>query len=457
MEPPTSPLTARAIERLQKLADGNGLAPDAIKLLGSEEKTWVLNATLELEPLAEAIPGRTPEAKKLNIQALPNFAALQSEIQNRQKSFREDGTWIPAAIKRLKDQPAQGWGLDDVRISLPEYSALLSASEACPGCRGAKTIMCEQCSGQGAVTCAQCQGARQEYCYNCAGRGTNPVDPNQPCAICNGRRYIPCRMCHGSGMTTCPVCQGRRGVTCPTCNGVGAATQEVTLSCGARTHFIIAPNSELPTGLRRGLDRLGFANLVNGYADIETTAPPVDKDNPPPPPVPGLSPDATQAKPKTQKAELHYMAKLPYADMRISFNGKAAVVGAFGKRGSLIGVPAFLDAALEPWREKLRAAASGKGSIDETLDARVLHDAFALQLGGTNDVRALRKLYPIGLSNEAAQDIMTNMRLALNKITLHARAAVAAACVTASAAFFGVLFFTSLNARLTQNLLPAAG
>jgi hypothetical protein len=456
---PATTLVARALERLQKLADGNGVAPDAIKLIGAEEKTWVLNGTMKLDPLAEAIPGRTPEAAKAaKPVALGNFAALKTEVERRQKVFRDTPSWIPATIKQLKEQPGEGWGLDDVRIPLLEQTVLLSASEACPSCGGAKMLTCQQCGGQGSLTCNHCNGTRQEICYNCNGHGVHASNPNQPCVVCNGRRYIPCRFCQAAGVIICPTCHGQRGIVCSTCKGIGMMTQEITMTFGARTHFLIANNSDLPSGLRRGLDRVGIAGIVNGYADIESVTPPVAEDDDSLHEVPGMEAYApTPKKEKPPSPEVHYVAHLPYADLRMSFNGKAVLVSSFGKRGALMGVPPFLDNALESWREKLRSATTGKGNMDDALGARVMRDALTLQLSGKTDMRELRKLYPLGLSNEAAQEIMTNMRLALNRHTLHVRAIVAVLCAVLSGGLFVGLFFTQLNVQLTQNLQTYAG
>jgi hypothetical protein len=456
---PSTPLTARALERLQKLAEGNGLAPDAIKLLGADEKIWALEGLMKLEPVAEAqVAHYAGSVRGLGRKVMRDTAALREEVERRQKEFREGADWLPAAVKQLKEQPGEGWGLDDVRIALPDRSATFAASEICPSCQGSKMLVCQSCSGQGTVLCNHCNGSRQEFCYNCAGRGVNPANPDQPCVICNGRRYIPCRFCRATGQMSCPACHGRRGTACTACKGAGSMTQEVALTCSARTHFTIASNIDFPSGLRRGLDRVGIANLPNGYADIETFQPkPVEDDDSLaiPPPRMGTGHEGPEdAKAKAPKPEIHYRAQLPYADLRMSFAGKPALVSAFGKRGALIGVPAFLDAALEPWREKLKSAAKGDSDIEDALGARVMRDALTLQLSGKSDVRELRRLYPLGLSAETAQEIMSNMRLALNRFTLRTRALTAVLCGLVSGVLFGGIFLTPVHA-LGMEGLPA--
>ena len=457
---PLPPLTARAMSRLQKLMDGNGDPNEGVRLIGTEEKTYVLEGIMKLEPIAETAVTRYAGNARGKAQVFPGTAALRAEVERRQKAFRDNPQWIPAAVKQLKEQNAGGWGMDNVRITLPDQNALLAASEMCPTCQGQKMMVCATCHGQGTSVCAHCAGSRQEFCYNCAGRGVSPANPNQPCNICNGRRYIPCRFCQATGQMTCPACQGKRGTTCTSCNGAGSLTEEVTLTCGARTHFQLAGNSELPSGLRRGLDRLGIVNLPNGYGDVtivEAPKPQTDYIDAKLAAPPGLESEFYEEgeTPKKQEVpEVHYRASLPYADIRISFNGKAVLVSAFGKKGSLMGVPTFLDTALESAREALRQTAQGQNHFNEATKTRLMRDALALLLTGSNTVNDLRRIYPLGLSAEVAAEILANMRRALNNTTKSRRILVAVLCMIASAALFGGVFMTDIHAMLTQNLLP---
>ena len=141
----------------------------------------------------------------------------------------------------------------------------------------------------------------------------------------------------------------------------------------------------------------------------------------------------------------------------MDFGTKKALVGAFGKRCILIGVPAILDDALVPFREKLKAAARGEGALDDALDARALRDALRLHLEGKRQAADLRKLYPLGLSPEAAQEILANMRLALNRATKRQRGLVAIGCGVGSALLFAGVFFTPLHTGLTGGWPMAAG
>ncbi len=465
----TPPLAARALERLRKLADGNGIAPESIRILEADEKVYEIDGTMRLEPVADTRGKRYPGVARgrKGLVTLPSVADLRAEVERRTKDFREGTGWIPEAVALLKAQPFEGWGLDDVAVPLANHSAVLAATEPCPACQGRKMLTCTQCQGNGVVVCTQCQGQRQELCYNCLGRGTNPLQQDQPCIVCEGRRYVPCRFCQSQGHLVCPTCQGRRGTTCSACNGAGGITEEVALECVARTHFKLHTGA-WPSGILRGLDRLGIDKLGQGYADISTVPLPDEErdegqapaagfpDAPPGHEFSGVTEDKA-ARHKPPKPEVRYRALLPYADLRMDFNGKKAIVGAFGKRGALIGVPPFLDSALAPDREKLNEAARGRAELEPAVKAPLMRTALALVIAGKDDPRELRRNFPLGLSADAAQEIASNMRLALNRFTRRARAGIASACGMVAAGLFAGYFMTPLHARLAENFAwPAA-
>lgn len=450
-------MAANALARLRKLAEGNGLAPDVLHLFSAEEKIYDIEGTITLLPLFETAGGRHPGGPgSPNARVVGNSAALKAEIDKLKQNFETGSGWINEAIAQLKEQPGEGWGLDDVRISLPSQSAVLAASEACPTCQGSRSITCQQCRGQGFALCPQCQGRRQEICPICLGSGQNPSQPGQTCINCHGIRYTTCRACHGSGNVTCPVCQGSRGTVCSACSGTGVFTEEIAIACGARTQFSINAQG-LPSGLRRGLDRLGMANLAKGHADIETLAPPSDPEDSvtQPPPMPGAKPEPKKEKPP--KPEIHYVAHVPYADLRMNFAGKKAMVGVFGKHNVVIGVPFFLDTSLEPARTMLKRAAKGEAKLDEALKLRAIKDALNLQLAGKGGVKELRRIYPLGLSPAVAEEILRNTRLALNTMTLMARSLAAVLCSLGGSGIFAGIFLTGFHKQATQNLSLGAG
>lgn len=428
---PSNQLTEQALARLRKLADGNGLTPEQVQFTEADEKIYTLQGTLNLSVKVDIQQGRYEgPVRGKDRQIVGSTAELQIAVENRKGEFQKSGSWITACIKELKEHPGQGWGLEGAQITIADKTVVLAATENCSTCRGRKLIDCPQCSAQGNVLCVQCQGRRQEVCYVCGGTGQNPGDPRHSCPTCLGARFTPCRLCRGIGQMACPMCHGRRGTQCPNCRGTGQITQEVGITCGAETHFKLEATG-LPSGLRRGLDRLGIVNLSKGHADIELLPPKKeegeDKDAPPKPVV-------------------EYRAKLPYADLKVKFGAsRIALMSAFGKKCALLNVPNFLDTSLEEAREKLKS-----GDLEETLKMRLIREALALELGGKGRVNELRKLYPVGLSQEVAHEILFNLHKALKQETVTLRGLIAGLCVLGSIALFAGLFMTSLHHDLTQ-------
>jgi|GEM_PF-765086 hypothetical protein len=446
-ETPTDhPLTDQALARLRKLAEGNGLAPEKIELIESQEKVYALEGITRLVPFCERNNARYPGPPRKDRRVVADAGELATEIQRKQEAFNADKDWLKPAMEDLRAAPSQGWGLDGAKITLREKSAALAVFETCPACQGRKQLACENCQGQGAVSCPQCQGRGQELCTICAGTGQNPAKPGTICLICNGRRYIPCRICRSAGRIPCPVCQGRGGVTCSRCNGTGGMTEETVLVCGVGINFKLN-SKDLPSGLRRGLDRIGIANLAKGHADIKLIEPEKDKD-----------PDTLEDSDKGSSVTVRYETKLPYADLKVRFGGaRAVLVNVFGKRGLLMGVPAFLDQSLKPWRDKLKQAAAGAVPIDDALKARAMRDALALELSGQGQIANLRRLYSVGLSPAAAQDILLDMRRALGRLTRHVRAGAAMAAVLAGSGLLAAFLLLPLHAAMTQSWPWMAG
>ena len=145
-----SPLGERALQRLRKLADGNGLSPDDIRLYSVEAKTYaiegVMTFTLMFETRSARYPGGVPQRQSAHGR---QPRRLQPELDRLKQEFPAGHGWIAKAAAAIKEQPAEGWGLDDVRVPLPDQSRTLAASEACSTCQGNKALTCQQCQGVG--------------------------------------------------------------------------------------------------------------------------------------------------------------------------------------------------------------------------------------------------------------------------------------------------------------------
>ena len=466
-----SPYVLQALKRLRHVADGNGIDPNALRLLEVTEAQYQLQGTMLLQPIVNRDAKQYSGAVRGNKHnVLPHAAALQEEAAKIADHFARQFDWLPEARRILSTQPGGGFGQNDARIDLPERTVTLAASSPCPTCQGNQLLNCPQCQSRGQVTCTHCRGQRQETCPTCLGRGTNPMEPEQSCPTCNRQGRVPCRYCNASGYLVCPTCRGKRGIPCNACAGSGKITEEVTLSFCLRTHFRVT-GAGLPSGLRRGLDRLGLEQLGKGHATIRMVERFASEEEEAPPPAAaeehdpyaslwgnetgGTDEAEADAAAEPTKPEVYYLAEMPYADLRMDLAGKKCLINLFGLRGALLAVPPFLDDVLAPALEALQQTAKGKARIEAALGFRIMKEALALQLQSKGTAQELRRLYPIGLSPDMGKRILQAMRQSLNQITLRMRSAVAAGSAVISGGIFAGLFDTSLHNGLTTGWPPA--
>ncbi|MDD4616343.1 MAG: hypothetical protein PHW76_04400 [Alphaproteobacteria bacterium] len=430
-------LVERALAKIKKVADGNGLSAATLGVFEPQEKVVTFQGQLSVSAICETAPASYPGLpRKKGTRQVGSPGEIQNIIEKYRNEFKNNPEWYDQVLNELKAHENQGWGLERAKVILPDRSAVFASIQACPTCGGRKQNPCPQCQEQMTIVCPQCQGRGREVCWHCMGRGEDPQRPGQPCSICQGTRYAECRACRLRGLLVCPTCQGRGGVPCRACNATGAITQEVTVTCGAETHFKIL-HENLPSGLKRGLDRIGIANIPKGHGDVSAIEVPKEK-------LEELAQEGVLP-------VLFYSVALPYAEMKVNLGGKKAIVSAVGKKCVLSGIPNFLDLTLKPWREKLHLAALGRGPLEDAMGARAVQDLLNLSLAGKANEKEVRKLYPFGLSSEAIQSMLRDVREGLKRATLRTRAGVASFCVLASALFFFVFFMQGFEARLTQN------
>lgn len=438
-------LTQNTLAKITRLAQGNGIDLKSIEVIESKEETYTLEAQIRLTPLFDAqARSYAGPIKGKGAKAVAGFIALQQEVNSLKEKHNGSPEWVDEVVKELEKEPGYGWGHDNGKIVLPENQTTLAANEKCPACQAAGLITCAQCQGKGTVMCTYCYGRGEEPCTTCFGKGEDPAYPGQPCRVCRGTRMAPCRYCRNistgpsglhPGLMLCPACNGKGGTPCPACQGKGSMTQEVKIETGATFKFqTLQSATPLPSGLLRMLDRLGMTSLPKGHADIERIEP-------------------EKGKEQEKDSTIHLKAKIPFAEIKMRLNGKPAIATAFGKKG-IVSMPPFLDESLKPFRDHLAQAAAGRNELDKALKARAINDALQLELSGRSTANDLRRLYPLGLSPGAAQEIMKNTGLALGQMTKRSRTSIAIVSLFLSAGVFAGFFLTPLGGQLEQDLPP---
>ena len=258
--------------------------------------------------------------------------------------------WAQEACRDLDELPGQGWGLHEKRIVLAQHGALYQVDTDCQSCHGKSHAACSSCHGRGKVTCPTCHGA-----------GRNPQQQGEPCPKCSSRRDIACSFCNGTGKRPCAPCQGR-----------GKITQYFRQRLVIDTAFRWADSGvELPTALRRSVDRSGLAKLANGHATIAR--------------VDGRD-DASIG----NVAAITFTADLPFAEVGFTIEGTVRNACVLGHKGAVLELAPFLDRAVEA------ALAAGKSE-----QLRLFGEAQRGAARGQKPAELLR-LYPVGLSQPVA-------------------------------------------------------
>ncbi len=436
------PLTDATLTRLRAYAHGNGLEPDFVALIDSVEATLTLEGRVHLEPRMEADHHAYPgPLQGKPTKTFPTLSDLHTAVEAHKQAFHDEHDWLDSVVNELKNVPGHGWGAEGATITLPEREVTWAAHEPCSVCRGRQKLICEQCNGRGRVTCPHCQGSGKEDCPNCLGQGEDPANAGQDCPNCHGQKWVHCRFCNASGDLPCPSCQGQGGIPCTTCNSKGVLSEAFFLKPRVDVAFELAPNVGLPSGFLRALDRLGVPVLTQGHADFTLV--------PPQPQPAGKPTEVKEGAPAPKVGPIaRILASLPYADLKLRLQGRVMVAGVFGKRHLVFGLPAFLDDSLKPWREKLTRAAHGQGALEGALEARAIREAFDLTLAGRGTLLQLRRLYPVGLSPQAAQSILDDVAQCVRRFTHVARLSAGALAVLAGVGIFAALTFTSVHAHL---------
>lgn len=437
-----SPLAARALKKLRAVAEGNGFDPARIVLLGADEKELTLKAemhmALDLTFEKQRFAG-PPQVTKGGPEAV--MVNSPGEIASRAEEFRirlsETSRWINEAVEQLKAQPGQGFGIEGADITLENVARIFRTTENCMDCGGAGARACEVCRGLGNVPCTQCHGSGHETCHHCQGRGTDPSDPQRYCSYCSGATLVPCRTCFGRRNLSCPTCVGRGRLTCHTCNGHAKFTVEEKAMPTIHCDLAIVDSGDLPSGLRRALDRGGLKSLLRLQAKVV------------------MEPAQENEK---KKAVIPYSATFPYAEARIKLGDKAVKATVLGARAAVRDIPPFLDPVFDKELTEIEKKIGASGALEKALKLRAMRDLFALLLQGEAEPeKALRRFYSFGLSSTMITRMKTLLAKLIQERTFMARAAASGFCLLVLGGVFYAIVGSNLRAMLAKaTFMPAA-
>lgn len=305
--------TTKALDRLRAIARGNGMKPEAIIVTRSDEESYRITAELLLQASWDIKPVTEKQAHGERQTPLKNPAELEAL-----HGASPPRGWVEEARRDLDPLPGQGWGLDNKVLTLPQYNSVYALALDCSHCRGHTKALCTPCHGRGQVTCPTCHGA-----------GHLPHSANQPCPTCHGRNQVNCEICLGTGYQPCDHCKGK-----------GKTTSYHQRRFIVTTSFRwTGTGVDLPTPLRRSIDRAGLGRLANGHATITRE----DNEDLPAPSLAGHV---------AQTHTLHYSATLPFAEAEFTIDGKRYSACILGHKPAILELKCFLDPVIEEQLDK---------------------------------------------------------------------------------------------------------
>jgi len=400
-------LTLEGIAKIKSCADGNGIDPSKVELLGSEETTLTVQAQMNLQldmgRETATYPGAFKNSKGLpkgRSEKIADEKDIEEKIKELKTKAETGGYWSKDAARQLKAEPGQGWGLEKADVILDSLTQTYYSDVPCAGCNGASFVVCTACHSAGHVACSYCRESGFEVCTACNGSGINSTNPEQYCTYCSGNRQVYCRQCNGQRQTTCVQCKGQGRIKCPTCGGNGLFTTEINVMPTAKAEFIIAQSADLPGGFRKAISRAGLKTLAKGHATI-----------------------AVQELANNEKGGpyIPYTAVMPYAEIRVRINGKPMKCVLLGHKCVILDLPNFIDTILEEKITPFESNLKSPDTFSKALELRVCREAFELLQLKNADAKMLRQLYPTGLSIEMAQRVLEVMRKLVHSQTIIAR------------------------------------
>ncbi|MCL2473857.1 MAG: hypothetical protein FWF23_03005 [Alphaproteobacteria bacterium] len=398
-------LCERFISKLKNIAVGNGLKQEDIVVFEKQETTVPLKATLFLRGECEMAAAASNKSKA---KAVHSAKELAEAIDTQKKEFFNSKKAKDEAVQEVLKHENKGWGLENALVTLPDFCQTYAAKEVCPRCRGATAFVCNACSGTGREICSNCNNTGYIFCYHCNEQGYDAN--NNLCTYCNGYRKMPCLQCSRTGYVPCHVCGGTARTTCEACKGVGSIIVNSELLCGVKTRFA-ADFFDLPSGLKKGIDKIGIAELGKSHTDVTVNI---------------IKGDEADSGIGTQEfPALEYTADIPYAEIKMSLKGKKALVSLTGKKGVAAGVPNFLDVPLKELLDAVQTQSNSSFAMRLALKTKAFREMLAIVLEKGLDRKpsllAMKRLYPFGLSDNMILIIFKTLSASIKKATLFAR------------------------------------
>ncbi len=454
----------RAFETIKSLVKGNKYNPDEVTLESFEGKILRFSAyTLStlVEKRTKAIkPGRLESAKKVN-----NEEGANIEMEKAYRALNGQADLERSVRETIINRKDKGFGIkiNNVFTSLPTLKKEFVFFDGCKTCKAQGNVPCMPCNGNGRVTCTRCRGTGRTPCTHCHGAQMVPMAGNAnkkvQCPVCHGRGFTGCVMCNQTGYIPCKTCASKGITPCPTCHGTAWNSHLFIQEVEAKTNFYY-PKDKLPEKVAFSMEERdssitehAIIRIITDNTSItswkEAQAKSTDHSNP----------FNEALKNGIICFPILYDVTLPYGHIEYAINGKNYYTFLFGQKAVLTHVSPFLDDLVENGIRKLKDAAQLRGSVQENLKAageyRTVKEGIIFTVMSPSIKKAkikLKSANPLGLSNNAINEIVNNADRALKNITKKPRTIGAIIAGASYIVVFGAYFLTPLRQQLISQI-----
>lgn len=402
---PLKKIPQLALKKIRAICKGNGAAPDSIQIKDMKGALIQFEALthIDLHPEVreDKVSGKVQTGKLLQ-----SLKEVDGHISEQIKTVMGNSDSRKNLAQMLLQRNDKGFASHGENFGVAELNREYSVFNACGHCKGQAQEECPRCKGVRREICNKCHGKTMVPCQYCGASGmvTGPDGNPMQCNRCFGHKQVICTYCQKAGTISCQQCNATGAIQCSVCKGAAYYTDVVKVMMKINTSFEI-DRTTIPPPVVKLLEDSGGDLAANNHLHF----------------------DIEQIKRDDGGLALRYTGDFPHGNMVFSINGKAAKCEVFGYKAKFIKLPNILDGLTTAPRKILEKAAKDKGKIlkqiNQASKTRIFGEALelALLLPRKKAMTALRKKYPIGVSNKAIKHIVQISYLALQNATKQSR------------------------------------
>lgn len=432
---------ARVLEKLQKLASGNGVEKDDVTIKQFKGNTLEFLATTTLT-FRKKVVETTKAGKISGPKQISSPVALQEELVKEEHKITHRNDVIKKIQDALLERKDKGYGLNGTMIMMPFLYREFVIYEACQNCKARGEVACQRCRATGFEVCPQCKGQGRVMCSQCNGATfINTPQGRQQCQRCQNQGREICGLCNAKGKIQCSVCKTKKSTVCGICNGHKWNSHIHRAEFDAMTEFSYdKENVENKVGSL--VDKLGADMLDHGHVH------PIRREN-----------EEKDAKDKRDFIAMPYLVKLPNAEYSFVV-GKEEYNGMmFGYDATLTHIPNFIEKLISTGAGRLVEAAQNRGNVTDKIAKAgqyktIRHAILAsAKLPAQKAAIKVKQANPYGISKEKIMELVENADLALKNATRTQRIRGLFAGLASMIAIYGGYILSPARAELI-NLIP---